>query len=217
MPEIAVIKTSEYAHLPLVQDRSGPSDTEQAIIRQAIQQRANTNLPFWDSVMLSVAHSENPVDWLLDTASTHISLRGEERTITVDAVGKGELQKLLEQTNAGREICVLSEISTNDGSIKHIPMIDFHCPPSKSGRRAVVAVCKRLFPSGAILLESGESFHAYGRELIPADAFFTFLGHALLYSPIIDRAYIAHQLIERRCALRISGKKKPTPITIEII
>src|SRR6266550_8669791 len=77
MPEIAAIKTSEYAHLPLVQDRPGPSDAEQAIVRQAIKHRADTNLPFWDSVMLSVANSEHPVEWLLDTASTHISLRGE--------------------------------------------------------------------------------------------------------------------------------------------
>jgi hypothetical protein len=39
-----------------------------------------------------------------------------------------------------------------------------------------------------------------------------FLARALMYSPIIDRAYIAHQLLEKRCSLRISGKENKSSL-----
>jgi hypothetical protein len=45
-----------------------------------------------------------------------------------------------------------------------------------------------------------------------------FLGRALLFAPIVDRAYLAHQLLERRCALRISavGDEKPVPRVVHV-
>jgi hypothetical protein len=35
----------------------------------------------------------------------------------------------------------------------------------------------------------------------------TMLAKALLFAPIIDRAWVAHQMIERACGLRISPGK----------
>jgi hypothetical protein len=168
--------------------------------------------------MLAISKSEAPTEALLDTAATHISLRKSEIILEREAVLSGGIQKVInsKSTKSG-DICITSEVGMANGSIWHLPMIDFHCEPTTAGRLAAIAVCKRIFPSGAVLLKSGESFHAYGLELVSISEFFEFLGRALLYSPIIDRAYVAHQLIEKRCALRLSGGSKPTPTTLQIV
>lgn len=217
-PEIATITLASYSHLPIVQQRVSPTKFEREVIEKAVAQRNATHLPFWDCVMLSISASEDPMDTLLDSAATHLSLRASDTVLKRQNIIDGGIQRLLAQKSSQKEeSCIVSEVLMTDGSIMHLPMMDFHCPPSPAGRRAATAVCKRIFPNGSILIESGESFHAYGLELIPNCDFSSFLGKSLLYSPIIDRAYIAHQLIEGRCALRISGVEKPTPITIETI
>ncbi len=72
---------------------------------------------------------------------------------------------------------------------------------------------------GGFLLQSGESYHFYGKGLLDDRALVRFLGQALLLAPVIDRAWIAHQLIEGASALRIS--KKPSgsgePVVVRAI
>lgn len=217
-PDIAAVTLASYAHLPMVQDRTDLSVAETAVVHDAIAFRRERQLPFWDCVMLSISKSEDPMDVLLDAAAVHVSLRGTDISLNRDSISRGALQDSIKRISVQTgETCILSEVVLSDGTVRHLPMLDFHCPPTTAGRLAAIAVCKRLFPAGAVLLKSGESFHAYGMNLMSVPEFFEFLGRALLYSPIIDRAYIAHQLIEKRCALRISGTKKPIPTTIDII
>jgi len=215
---LSKITIASYSHLPMIQDRIEPSYAEKEVVAEALRLRKSLHFPFWDCVMLTITKSEDPMDLLLDTASTHASLRESDIAINRKSIEQGALeQHICQNTQKSIETCIISEIVMTDGSIRHLPMIDFHCPPTTAGRIAATAVCKRIFPNGSLLLKSGESFHAYGLELMATSDFFSFLGRALLYSPIIDRAYIAHQLIERRCALRISGVSKPVPTTLEIL
>lgn len=216
--EIASVTFASYSHLPMVQERAQLSEVERSIVKKAINRRSSTRLPFWDCVMLAISKSEKPANTLLDTAATHVSLRGLDTMFNRDALMSGRLRELIQKNSlAHAETCVVSEVVLSNGAIQHLPMIDFHCAPTLAGKAAATAVCRRIFPKGAILVQSGESFHAYGRELLSVSQFYQFLGRALLYSPIIDRAYIAHQLIEGRCALRISSVSKAKPVTVDLI
>lgn len=216
--DVASVTFSSYSHLPMVQERVSLSEGEASIVERAIERRSSTRLPFWDSVMLSISESEEPADNLLDTAATHVSMRGSDIVLNRNRLMSGGVQELEHKNSLAKaETCIVSEISMADGTIQHLPMIDFHCAPTLAGRLAATGVCKRIFPKGALLAKSGESFHAYGLELISIPKFVQFLGMALLYSPIIDRAYVAHQLIEGRCALRISSVSKVEPIIIDVI
>ena len=59
--------------------------------------------------------------------------------------------------------------------------------------------------------------HFIGTKLIADSELTTFLGKLLMYNPIIDKSWIAHQLIEKYCALRISYKNGVIPKVIKSI
>ena len=222
IPEVAAVSVASYSHLPLVQERFSPSDSERAVIEKALRLRLELGLPFWDSVMLAAPGSPGSLGKLFAEAATHLSLRGRDTRLNRNQIAAGELEGLCsDAVRSGTELSVLSEVVLTDGSTRHLALMDFHTRLAVSALGAVTEVCRRIFGGGFVLLESGESYHAYGLDLLPANGFAEFLGSALLFAPIIDRAYIAHQLIEGRCALRVSGgdgsDTKPVPIAIEVI
>jgi hypothetical protein len=71
-------------------------------------------------------------------------------------------------------------------------------------QRIAAAVAVRLLPSGGLIVDSGHSYHLVGSHPVTPDGLIDFLARASLFGSIVDRAYIAHQILERRCALRIS-------------
>jgi len=158
---------------------------------------------------------------LLDAAAEHVSFRGRERILPWASAVSGELGRLCSEftTPLGSNLTLLSEVICDDGSSRHLPMIDFHASASIPNLVIVEAVAKKLFPRGAILLESGESYHAYGKELLSEKEFRHFLGSAMLFVPIVDRAYVAHQCIEGRCALRLTqgGGKSRVPKVVRVL
>ncbi len=158
---------------------------------------------------------------LLDAAMMHVSLRGHERALSMTAVNAGALEHMCSEFRAEGEsnLTLLSELTRCDGSTGHLPMIDFHAFKSPANQRLVEAVAEKLFPDGSILMDSGESYHAYGTRVLSPEDFRRFLGTAMLFVPIIDRAYVAHQLIEGRCALRLTtgGGKSQVPVVVAVL
>ncbi len=68
-----------------------------------------------------------------------------------------------------------------------------------------MTVLKVLGLSGFVLL-SAKSYHFYGGELMEEVDLCRFLGKAFLFTPIVDRAWIAHQLMASACAPRVSQR-----------
>lgn len=93
-----------------------------------------------------------------------------------------------------------------DGSVCHIPMIDFHIPASETNLRVVCDVCEALGLNNGYLLESGVSYHFVGANPVSEEELMRILIDALLFCPIVDGAWICHQLKERSCSLRIDKK-----------
>jgi hypothetical protein len=80
----------------------------------------------------------------------------------------------------------------------------------------VKAVARSLGLHGYIA-HSGKSYHFYGSDLMEGDHLMRMLAKALLFAPIVDRAWVAHQLVEKACGLRISPGKTYTqsPVVID--
>ena len=106
----------------------------------------------------------------------------------------------------GNMLVLNSRVALEGGESKHIPMLDFHFPVSRANEEVALFIIRNLDVMGGYLLDSGKSYHFYGKSLLTDDELPVFLGRALQFCPIIDRAWVAHQLIERSCGLRISQK-----------
>jgi hypothetical protein len=218
--DVEEVYLAECRPLPSLQTRRHLNATERIVFERALEYRKSTGLAFWDAVLLELCVTPEAIP-LLDEVSKHVTFRGKERSLSwASAVSNGLEQACAQFTaTADESLVFLSEMRCRDGSKRHLPMIDFHAARSVPNERVVTAVAKRLFPEGAILLESGESYHAYSTKLVSETDFRCFLGRALLFAPIVDRTYIAHQLIEGRCALRLTagGTKSRVPTVVALI
>ena len=94
--------------------------------------------------------------------------------------------------------------------MKQLPLLDFHCPESTENDHLISDVCKQLYRGAALVFSSGESYHTLGLDPLDEQGFRDFLTRSLLFAPIVDARYVAHQLIEGACALRLnSSMEKP--------
>jgi hypothetical protein len=218
--DIEEIRLARLLPLPPIQARLNLTASEHVVFERALKLRQNTGLSFWDSVLLELSAVPEAFR-LLDVAMMHVSLRGQEFSLSRSEVNAGTLEHLCSEfrPDAASSLTLLSEVVRRDGSLGHLPMIDFHAPKSAANQHLVEAVAERLFPRGAILMDSGESYHAYGTQVVSQEEFRSFLGYAMLFIPIVDRAYVAHQLIENRCALRITagGGKSQIPTVVAVL
>ena len=66
-------------------------------------------------------------------------------------------------------------------------------------------------------LASGESYHFISSAIMSWNELYIVLCKALRFCPIIDRAWISHQLEEQSCSLRINKKNGIMPIVVRVI
>lgn len=220
LQEVREVRLAECRPLPPLQSRFDFTPAERTVFERALGLRSRTGLSFWDAALLELPAMPDAVR-LLDAAMVHVSFRGHERALSWSSAIAGGLERACEEFPAasGASLTLLSEVLCRDGLVRHLPMVDFHAFSSAPNRRIVEAVAERLFPEGSILLESGESYHAYGTQLMSESEFHRFLGNAMLFVPIVDRAYVAHQWIEGRCALRLTqgGGKSRVPTVVAVL
>jgi hypothetical protein len=186
------------------------------IIAEALELRATYRVPFWEAVLLlSGRRYDSASQKVLDAAGHHqpMTLATHSFMMTIAEV---TTEKLAETYSAlqEKEALVLSSkvhLSESRGAA-HIPMLDFRVRPSPENERLTIDILNRLSYDGT-LLNSGNSYHFYGRDLFSSyTKLVRFLGEASLFAPFVDQRWIAHQLIEGACALRISpGKNFGSP------
>lgn len=139
---------------------------------------------------------------LLDRATEHRSNSSTRirRCLPREQVSHDAIRHL-HAVRPGWALAVSSAIITADGE-RHLPMIDFQCPIGDLYRDVLVAGLTRIGYRGA-LLESGASYHFYGRQLLTRDDWRKFMGYTLLLSPFVDTRYVGHRLIDGESVLRI--------------
>ena len=203
---------------PLLQDRIVFSQIEKRVFLRASSLREEHALPFWDALLMSCLEAPTVPYRLLDAVTYHQDNSNSITIVSRSDVIAGALIKTSEATMQPR-VAVLSKVILHDGSLGHIPILDFHCYTSSHSLAIVRAVCERLFDRGGFVLESGESYHGIGVGVLTPEAFLDFLSMSLLFCPIVDRAYVAHQLLHRACSLRIStgGRAQKIPRVVSAI
>lgn len=202
--KIAEIAVGTINRPKLMQDRLLFSAAESSFFDKAMEVRTETGLPFWDALLLNSFCNQNVPDNFLKEALFHQSSLGGEKWLNRSEIGHGELPKLQSRHGGEKMLCLFSELKMTNGSKKHLVLIDFHLPVSSRNSSVVNKVASLLMPFPSFIIESGASYHVIGTKPLSSKEFRKTLIRSLLFSPIIDRAYITHQLLEGRAALRIS-------------
>lgn len=192
---------SDYA------DSWTPSDDY--IYNAALKLRAAYEIPFWNAIMISIINRENePLPYNCLTGSCrHHNIR-EFKVIADDSI-----DNIADLVSSGLRIGINSKVWVGVRKSLHIPMLDFHISETQKNTKTVEEVCKILGVNGYIL-NSGKSYHFIGKKLFDKDAMINFLGRALTFTPIVDMTWIAHQLQDQSCTLRIVKKHGILPYVI---
>lgn len=129
--------------------------------------------------------------------------------INPDAVQIASYLDSHEKPRVHEAMKIISKVKTRNG-IYHIPLLDLDIPVDENGAASAREVFVNLgVPSGAII-NSGQSYHGWGLELLTEDEWKRFMARALLLDRI-DRRWIGHRLLDSQANIRISEKRHVTP------
>jgi hypothetical protein len=201
---ISALFVFTYRHPRLLQDRISLSPDEGALLERAVTLRREVGIPFWEGVLLSCFGIGSKACRLLGEAAFHQSHADALLRVSRDEVLAGRLAELAASQPEGHHLSFSSKIEIEGQMGKQIPLLDFHCPESPENDALVRVVCSLLYGHSAVAMSSGESYHALGLEALEGRDTNELLSRALLFAPIVDSRYVAHQLLEGACALRLS-------------
>jgi hypothetical protein len=208
----------EYQHPPLLQDRVKLTKDEELILDQAVALRASSRLPFWEALMLSCFDEPLEYSRLLEEAAYHQPTQDTYRNISRKDVLEGALSLMVKSMPLGNHLSLASKVTVAGDGDRQLPLLDFHCPESELNDGLVKNVCAELLPSDVLILSSGESYHVIFLTLLTDVEFRKFLVQSLLFAPVVDARYVAHQLLEGACALRLStSHHKPSAPKLKAI
>ena len=209
-PDIDLLTFSKFPKQTLLQKKIELSKIDEEFINAALDIRNRFRLPFWDSLMLSFFDKENVSTVLLSSALLHNP--NSEKIITRDIE---DIRKFL-STNPQENLSLNSEVHFKNKTLKHFFLLDFHIYPA-TNNLTIVSDILRVLELHGYILDSGDSYHFFSDSFFEVDALINLLAKTLLFSPIVDRAWVAHQILERSCSLRVGKKHSITPTVIKKI
>ncbi|MBY8963659.1 hypothetical protein KJK34_12920 [Flavobacterium sp. D11R37] len=178
------------------------------VYRHALDKKNEFEMPFWDSLNLSLFDRHISESKIFNQICFHNS------PSVIRHVPKDKFDlffTLLKETN--EYWTINSKVSLRQSGWKHLFLLDFHIPVSSKNEKICIEVIKALKVKG-YLVDSGKSYHFYAKDLLSEEEMLSKLAQSLLFAPIVDRAWIAHQIIERACCLRVSKKYDRLPLKV---
>lgn len=165
-------------------------------------------LNFWTYNYVPLRHDEkgrNPL-WLTREQILHDGILGEIELSLKD----------------GEQLAISSRVKLLSGKVAHLPMMDFQTPKGEFGLQKVRERLQHVGVKNGWILETGESYHYYGGDVLSQEDWLDFMGLCLLTSivhtrenieQIADPRYIGHSLRRGCNTLRITtrGDKDFTP------
>ncbi len=176
---------------------------DRQFIERAIERQADQKLTGWECCLVA---SEDIPEGVLRGVGYHQEISQSRFSVPAAGLSAEKIGEIAGRERPGRMLSICSQVLLRDGQTKHIPMMDFRCPKTKETLALVLKIVKLFGVGSGCVVETDKSFHFYGWQLLSESGLEQFLGRALLFSPIVDRAWIAHQLIDKCCALRISAR-----------
>jgi hypothetical protein len=197
-------------------------ETLRAIFKKAQELReiSGNDLPYWES-RLGASWSTAKLDKLIHQALLHDFTREPNTrfTVNVNELTAERIKQEISSVPHGWVLAVCSKSEMDDGSPRHIPMLDFRCSPTPMNLDRTRVALKQLGQTRGVILESGRSYHFYGFELQDETQWTQFMARSLLLAPFVDTRFVAHRLIEGTSVLRISSsERKPTvPFVVHVL
>jgi hypothetical protein len=188
------------------------------LVATALERRRSTHAPFWNEVLALLQQRAAQRDGLdeqatrlevLDLASYHLDLStaAEHHRFRGNEVSaRNALETATARLRPGRILALRSLCAGGPARPdRHLQMLDFRVPVDDASQRIVESAVQAMGLHGWVL-SSGRSYHFLGAHtLASSQELMAFLGRALLLAPVVDGRWIAHQLIEGQCALRVSS------------
>jgi hypothetical protein len=223
LPTIKTLQFKTYSVLPALDERLGSEDpsTRKILERTAELKRITENvIPYWELVF-ATSWDTDKSDLFIKEALKHNSKDEaiERFELKTDDSMIDILSEKIGGVSEDVAVALCSKCITKDGSISHIPMMDFRCKPNESTQEKLkMALYHMGLKSGAIL-QSGRSYHFYGFELMAEEEWIRYLAKCLLLAPVADSRYIAHRLIEGVGSLRITTcqSKPDAPVIVDLL
>jgi hypothetical protein len=187
-----------------LQTRLGDKTSVEPLLESGKRIRQGYGFSFFDAVLISCFGAGVTAYPILENVCFHNTLPAK-RFVPRDQWPSRCLDEIAKLPAEG-VLVVSSRVRLMNGEYHHIPMLDFHCPASMENQIVASRVASLIDGSGGYLLRSGRSYHYYGKALIAETKLPEFLGRSLLFGPILDRRWVAHQLMQGECGLRISAK-----------
>ncbi|WP_435875451.1 primase 1D-like protein [Nonomuraea fuscirosea] len=217
-PQVSGVQLLRLKVSPSPSLNGGDRAAVTALSPPALQLRSEYGVPFWTALMLTVAHSGDPLpEGILRAALFHQDTAAASlaEDLKADKISSKELKKRIDMLDDNSVLALASRILLRDGGQAHLPMLDFRLKPTPANLTSTVRVVEQL-GLGGVILDSGNSYHFYGLGLLAQAELQVFLAKALLFAPLVDHRWVAHQLIENSCLLRISrgikGQKVPCAV-----
>jgi hypothetical protein len=203
-PEIGQVFFGAPTLNPPLRDRVGYPSPEWNFIEQAFNRYRDLALPSRVKCLLSI--SEIP-EGVLEAMSFHQGIEETRFAVKIEDLTPGLVRELAERAGPFSLFSACSQVQLKNGSTKHIPMMDFLCPKSQQSLKVVRRISERFGVGGGFIMESDRSYHFYGSRLLSESELVRFLASALMFAPVVDQTWIAHQLIDKCCALEIGPRK----------
>jgi hypothetical protein len=206
-----------------MQRRAHSPGTAEAVAA-AKADKAITERPFWDALFRQLPG--RPADVQADivmqakyhhtmakvATSSRFSLQSPSH---IAAALESEVRSLV----PGQIMSLSSRLISDGGQEWHIPMLDYRVPVTPENEH-LISLQLHALGAGGWLLHSGRSYHFIGQGLLAGpEGLMNFLGRAMLFVPIVDGRWVAHQLVEGACSLRLTSgdERQPPPHVVRSV
>jgi len=180
---------------------------EQEIIIKVMSHKEVKKISFWEAALDLISGGMNISNRMLEHAVFH------NENKCYEYFNKQNFIEFI-KTDIGPDVAINSKVVLNSGQVMHIPMLDFELTSSPKNLGIIEKILKVLKQKGMIL-NSGKSYHFIGYTFITENELLNLLSKFILIHPISDKAWAAHQIIERSASLRISEKYGALPSFIK--
>jgi hypothetical protein len=218
--EIAQVEFVIYRPAPALSDRlSEVLDPAPAIRETATRLHDEFGIPFWDAMFTLAMRSGQIPEAYIDMAILH-DADPDERSIRLEARSLSEsvMEQLIKNLVPGYGLAFSSRVILKSGQQAHLPLLDFRCPPSAANASSIKRAVAAMGQNEGALVESGRSYHFYGFGPLDQSAWLSFVGRAILFSPIVDTRYLGHRIADGACRLRVAAAfgKTAIPRVVEV-
>lgn len=124
----------------------------------------------------------------------------------------GQIEGNMEESE---QLAISSKVRLVSEETAHLPMMDFEIGKDEAGLTKVKTRLKQVGIANGYILESGKSYHFYGRDVLSQEQWLDFMGKCLLTSivhtrenieQVADPRYIGHSLRRGCNTLRVTSR-----------